>query len=281
MRRALPRSLCISIASDKVAVRVVFSDESSANSGGSDTVVAAIMANLDSQWPQLPEQVEKLIEQQGIDPKHYELKGADLFRDIRRAIERPSERRDDFAKRAKILITGCLSVLYTHGIPVFCGVINKVGWEFLRQQTGLTEATPYALAFGSALRDANNFIHTSTKEPLLWVSDDAGSHRTSLEDALRTVRALEKVNWDEIAPGMEFPESPPVYIAETVCFADTKKSRALQLADVCASIIGNYINEQDYATPFFNVLRSQLKSSWAPLFLGTDNPHQTRRPRFW
>jgi hypothetical protein len=106
-----------------------------------------------------------------------------------------------------------------------------------------------------------------------------GAHRLALEDALRAMRAVQQFNWEQAAPGMRMPEPHPVRIVETICFADSKKSRALQLADLSASIIGAQLREEAFVQPFFNLLRLQLQSSVAPLFLGLDDPHTARKPQ--
>jgi hypothetical protein len=253
-------------------VRVVFSDESSPDSGGPDVVVAAIMANLDSQWPHLPQEIEKLIEDQKIDPQTYELKGATLFRDISKAKRHPCEKHDRFAKRARALLGGCLATLLKHEIPIVCGAINKAGFATLQKLVGtiFRDVTAYRLAFGTCLRDADTYIHTSTKEPMLWISDENQVHKASLESALQATRIMERWNWRAAgATDIPAPEPHFVHIAETICFANSERSRLVQLADVCATIIALEVRLDSTARPFFNLLLPLLKSQPRSQFANT------------
>ncbi len=61
-------------------MRIVFSDESGTGSeiDEPNLVVSALVVNLDSQWPALPQDLEFTLEGQGLDPAKYEIKGAGL-----------------------------------------------------------------------------------------------------------------------------------------------------------------------------------------------------------
>jgi hypothetical protein len=130
----LPQTFCL--CAERHLMRVAFSDESSADSGGPDTIVAAVLTNLDVQWPHVPEEIEALIHSTGKDPQKYEIKGSALLNDIRRALQNPSEKNGHFGNQARQIIAGILGILCKHAIPVFCGVVNKAGWNYLLELAG-------------------------------------------------------------------------------------------------------------------------------------------------
>ena len=77
----------------------------------------------------------------------------------------------------------------------------------------------------------------------------------------------------------EFPEPHFAHIADTIYFGHSKESRALQLADLCATILALTLRGDPVVQPFTQLLRPSLKNQVAPLFLGMDKPHARIRRR--
>jgi hypothetical protein len=104
-------------------MRVVFSDDSGL-SGVSEpiTVAAAVMFDIDGQWDPFISDVESMMGDVLKDPgkaADRELKGDKLARDLRSGRGRRSE--------AEALLTGALSLLAKHNIPVFYGSVDRAG----------------------------------------------------------------------------------------------------------------------------------------------------------
>jgi hypothetical protein len=285
MNQSPPRDWLVNLK--RTAVRVVFSDESGIDSEESspNVVVAAVMLNLDVHWPVLAGEIEKIIHAQGHDPTRYELKGSDLIKDLRKAKREPSEKNLKFETQSSLIWAGCLLKLFEHGVPVFVNAVNKAGYGTVqsivrRHNFGAAvnparlfhNISPYMAAFSHCLREADNYIHTeSPKEQLLWISDRAQMHESDLKEALRSIREFQQMNLTAVFPHLEYPEPRLSSIADTIYFGDSKHSRALQLADLCATTASLHLQKEPLVQPFFDILLPQIKNSFiAPLFQGMD-----------
>jgi hypothetical protein len=286
MNHSSPRDWLVNLKS--TAVRVVFSDEAGIDSDDAspNVVVAAVMLNLDVRWPALANDIEKIIRVHRHDPARYELKGSDLIKDLRKAKRDPSEKNLKFETESTLIWAGCLLKLFDHGVPVFINAINKAGYKIIqsmeRRHDFGAEVDParlfqnistYMAAFSQCLREADNYIHTeSPKEQLLWISDNAKMYESDLKEALRSIREFQQMDLTGVfPPGLEYPEPRFSGIADTVYFGDSKHSRALQLADLCATTASLHLQKEPLVEPFFKLLRSQIKNNFiAPLFLGLD-----------
>jgi Protein of unknown function (DUF3800) len=259
-------------------VRVVFSDESGINSekDSPNVVVAAVMLNLDVQWPVLPSEIETIIRIHGHDPAHYELKGSALINDLRKAKRNPTEKNQKFEDESSLIWAGCLLKLFEHGVPVFVNAVNKAGYAFVQSMPATTDLfqgiSPYMATFSQCLREADNYIHTeSPREHLLWISDDAKIHEADLKDALRSIREVQRMNFKDRFPALEFPEPRLSNITDTIYFGASENSRALQLADLCATTVALHLQKEPLVKPFFKMLEPQIKNGVvAPLFRGMD-----------
>jgi hypothetical protein len=123
--------------------------------------------------------------------------------------------------------------LFEHGVPVFANAIDKAGYSFIQSMPSNTnlfqDISPYMATFSQCLREADNYIHTeSPKEKLLWISDDAAIHEADLKDALRSIREVQRMNFKDKYPALEFPEPRLSNITDTIYFGASKNSRALQ-----------------------------------------------------
>lgn len=260
-------------------MRVVFSDEAGINndSDAPNVVVAAVMLNLDNHWPALANDIEEVIKIQGHDPSKFELKGARLIADLRRANNNPSEKAAKFDRESTFIWTGRLLKLFQHGIPIFINAVNKAGYDFVKahvEHAGnlFKDISAYMAAFSQCLREADDYIHSeSPKENLLWISDDAKKHEADLKDALRSIRDVQQFNLKALYPTLDFSEPRFSNTADTIYFGPSKHSRALQLADLCATTAALHLQQEPLVKPFFDLPRPQVKNGFvAPLFLGMD-----------
>jgi hypothetical protein len=293
MNQSLPLAWLVNLKS--TTVRVVFSDEAGIDEGeySPNVVVEAVMLNLDVHWPALANDIEKIIRAQGPDPTRYELKGSALIKDLRKAKRDPSEKNLKFETQSSLIWAGCLLKLFEHGVPVFVSAVNKAGYGIIQSLESLHDfgagvnpkrlfhnISSYMAAFSQCLREADNYIHAeSPKEQLLWISDDAKQHESDLKEALRSIREFQLMDLAGLFPGLEYPEPRFSGIADTVYFGDSKHSRALQLADLCATTASLHLQKEPLVEPFFKLLRPQIKNNFiAPLFLGLDQFASKKAP---
>lgn len=260
-------------------MRVLFSDEAGINNDedAPNVVVAAVMLSLDSHWPVLAQEIERIIRTQDHDPARYEIKGSSLIKDLRRAKRDPTERNLKFEQRSSLIWAGCLLQLLKQSVPVFISAVNKSGYAWIQSQGKLFAGiSAYMAAFSQCLREADNYIHSSSpKERLLWISDKAQMHESDLKEALRSIREIQQTDLRKQFPKLEFSGPRFSNIADTIYFGDSKHSRALQLADLCATTASLHLQSEPLAVPFFRMLGPQIKSGFvAPLFLGMDKMSQ-------
>lgn len=248
----------------EVAVRLVFSDES--GNGSKDdpnTVVAAILVNFDW-WTELQEQLEGLIEAQGIDPATYEIKGTRLARDIRVARLHPSTEHERRAVAAKAIWNGAMGLLYLHKVPVFGAAVNRAGFaelcKFPPQEPFIDReaVTPYMTAFADCLTQVDRYVHTLLPhDEILWISDKAGDHENRLKNVLKGIRTIErKFDLRQFDPRL--PEPHILHIKDTIYFGHSHESRGLQLADLCAATIAYHLRGETDIEDFHTLLTIQL-----------------------
>jgi len=263
----LPRCLFARLG-EEAAVRVAFSDESGTGNQEEErnTVVAAIMLNVDQQQPELEADLEELLRAQEIDPTKYELKGTRLARDIRAARTHPSEEHERRARAAKAIWQGTLALLYQHKVPIFAAAYNRPGYEYFCNQLSeppsaeppsTSQSTAYTSAFGDCLMQVDRYVNTTMPaEQVLWISDKA-VEENNLKNVLKATRILlGRIPLSEIDPSL--PEPHIAHIRPPIYFGHSHESRPLQVADLCATTLAYHLRGERDVKEFFPLLRAQF-----------------------
>ncbi len=226
------------------------------------------MLNLDSQWPQLPEDIDFTLAQQIPNPVSLELKGARLYRQIRRGL-RLSDNEDetDRSYEASHAFHCCFTALIRHGVPVFGAAVDRMAFKQLQEKGQFADLNPYSIAFGECLRQIDNYAHTMLpREQILWIADRAGHYEASMKDVLRAMRETQKALGGMPPPG--FSEPRVSHISDTIYFGNSHESRMLQLADLCATTLAFHLRQEAYAERHYEQMRPQLVNEVLPLFRG-------------
>ena len=227
----------------ETVVLVAFSDESDQDSGPI-VVVSAVIMNMDSQWPCVGKAMN------AIQPGR-EIKGQPLFKDLRNGRHR---------EKADKKLSQVVSVVTDNLLPVFPGTIQRAWFDDMMRKLGNTKTTAYEVAFALCLHRVDMWMHTIfPKEQVVWISDDAGKYEKTIPEAL----AVWRQNADA---GLSLEQMMPqaLHIADTIFYGSSKRSRSIQIADVCCSVLREYLAGNPDAKKYYDHLAIQLQHSPAP-----------------
>lgn len=227
-------------------------------------MVAAILLNMDTQWPKFAEDV---IVATADTPRQLlfqrtELKGKLLFKAIRK--------NSRYADAAKQTLSGVLAALVKHGVHVFHGAIDRAGRErFIRRfdvRPNLT--TEHREAFHECFEHLNDHALTFLPhEKVLWIHDNA-KEESGLKTELMFLQMVqvidvEKLLRDRIHELRE--DATPSPIMHPIYFGHSHESLALQVADVCCTTIAMKLIDQPHAEPFYELIRRNLVTDGRPI----------------
>jgi hypothetical protein len=244
-------------------VRVVYSDESGTSSVQTEpiTVIAAIMLNIDSQWDDL----DKYLNSIAPSPS-FEFKGSRLLHDC-------ASDKTHIADRAIHLLSALMLAPRRYLVPIFYGAVHREGyrkanahWMFNVKEQSINEAQDHA--FYECLERVDTYVHTLLPdEKVLWIADGPNPRQRPMKSGLSFFQALKQVgvNIEQIPYARDYlpeeREREPVYLShviDTLYFGDSKESRALQLADVCCSIITQHLLGNPLATRYYRIIQTQI-----------------------
>jgi hypothetical protein len=245
----LPRSF-VGIFDDngkKTVVRVVYSDESGTGSVEEEPilVVTAIVLNMDSQWRPVEMELNALAPKQ-----NSEFKGAKLFRDLKNGRKRA---------QADAILRGVLSIPVKYHIPIVYSALDRV--EFRRLTAGKPKAAKdYQIGFFICADLIDIMLHTFfPTERVLWISDHSERNEGRLKQVHNLAKGFQQLvgtsPFKELFPQKTAHVSPMV---DTVYFGNSHESRALQLADVCCSVIVRHLRGMAIAKPYYELVESRV-----------------------
>jgi hypothetical protein len=228
-------------------VRVVYSDESGTGSVEDEPilVVTAMVLNMDSQWRPVE------VELNALAPKpNFEFKGARLFRDLKNGRKRA---------QADAILRGVLSIPVRYHIPIVYSALDRV--EFKRLTAGNPKAAKeYQIGFFVCADLIDIMIHTCfPTERVLWISDHVERNEEQLKLSHRLAKGFQQLvsipPFKELFPQKTAHISPMV---DTVYFGNSHESRALQLVDVCCSVIVRHLQGMAVAKPYYDLIESRV-----------------------
>jgi len=239
-------------------MRVVYSDESGTGSVQTEpiTVIAAIMLNVDSQWDDL----EKYLNSVAPSPS-FELKGSKLLHDC-------ASNKTNISDNATRLLSALMAAPRKYLVPIFYGAVHREGyrranarWMFNIKEQSINEAQDYA--FYQCLERVDTYVHILLPdEKVLWIADGPTPRERPMKGGLSFFQSLKQVGVNiEQMPGDRDTlrrENELSHVVDTLYFGDSKESRALQLADVCCSVITQYLLGNPLVTHYYRLIQPQI-----------------------
>jgi hypothetical protein len=228
-----PRSwIAVMFAGERLnKLRIVYSDESEQ---GAIVVVAAVMLNMDTHWKKLEADFDRLPE--GWRNRR-EVKGNKLFRDLR------SNRGPESETALRILC----SIPAARQVEIFSGAVDR---------NALGSLLPYDVAFRVCLDDVESYVDKFIpKENVLWIADVGHQSDLKMSFNMQQIMSLSSTT---AALGLSPDNAFESHIADTIYFGDSHESRALQLADVCCSVIAGHLLNDPVVEPYYEMIRPRL-----------------------
>lgn len=263
-------------------VRVVYSDESGVGDNSEPiTVVTAIILNMDNQWEPIRDAltgIRTLMPRKLLHKGHGspgEIKGSLLFKGLRGKLGEELDRTVAAEKLAEIL-----ALIPKHHIHVFHGAIDRAGRKNFIGNFGLAkfQQSDSQEAFHECLKRLEDFVYGFLpKEKILWIADHGG-FENEIKHGLNLHRVIEvmdmtdflketteereerrKQGLGKIIKLLDDPEAASP-ILDTIYFGHSHESLALQLADVCCSVITQQLLEQKDGTAFYQIIKPLVKT---------------------
>ena len=263
-------------------MRVVYSDESGVGDNSEPiTVVTAIILNMDNQWEPIRDAltgIRTLMPRKLLHKGHGspgEIKGSLLFKGLRGKLGEELDRTVAAEKLAEIL-----ALIPKHHIHVFHGAIDRAGRKNFIGNFGLAkfQQSDSQEAFHECLKRLEDFVYGFLpKEKILWIADHGG-FENEIKHGLNLHRVIEvmdmtdflketteereerrKQGLGKIIKLLDDPEAASP-ILDTIYFGHSHESLALQLADVCCSVITQQLLEQKDGTAFYQIIKPLVKT---------------------
>ena len=126
---------------------------------------------------------------------------------------------------------------------------------------------PYDVAFRVCLDDVESYVDKFIpKENVLWIADVGHQSDLKMSFNMQQIMSLSSTT---AALGLSPDNAFQSHIADTIYFGDSHESRALQLADVCCSVIAGHILNDPVVEPYYEMIRPRLTHE--PRILGNTN----------
>jgi hypothetical protein len=236
-------------------VRVVFSDETESGSAEGIIAVTAVMMNMESQWEPLEKDFASL-------PRSWsfrrEVKGSRLFRDIHKG------RGKDSAETLR----GICAIPVSRGIPIFSGAVDSKGFKQVKRSVLGDQKhswSPYDVALLVCFNSVDSYLETVAPwEKVLWISD-AAPYRRPMKTAMTIQKVMAESNIMQKL-GLDSSKAFKSHLMDPIYFGDSHESRAIQLADVCCSVVSGHLLGDPIAESYYAQIKPRLVSPPAALY---------------
>lgn len=247
-------------------VRLLYLDEAGTSSNASFLAVSGVIVHGDVEWPQVDARIlaliDKYIPEQ--DRAGFVFHATDVFHGAR-YFDRRKPEWDSEKKRWPILLDLAQVIADLH-LPVVAGFFrkDKFGVALLaRYQTHAERAKQVQnLSVLDCLIWADRWLARYAPNELATVVHEDGTQAKPLiKRTVRMMRSKDLIAKYGVpdATRIEF-DLPLKRIIDTVHFAEKPDARPLQLADLCAFILGRTMQEKSVPQGVFDIIWKQL--SW-------------------
>ena len=249
-------------------MQVVYSDECGVGSEIKEplTVVTAFVINIDKDWVAIERKLSPIIRRNYRQFGHKELKGAALLKQVRR--------NGGKAKEADRTLKEVLSVPYDHFLPIFYGAVHRAKFNAMiaAHPTSTNRIdTPLRWALRDCLEQVDTYVHASfADDKIMWIADQASYNETSFRREHASAQQWTKWGMKKFSLEREKPRLS--HLVDTMYFGPSQESAALQLADVCSSVVSQhlrskFIKPEPFGEPYYELIRCRI-------------PNDGKAPRF-
>ena len=255
-------------------VRLVYLDEAGTDFKAPVLAVAGVLVHGDYQWPEVDKRIRSLIDQfiPESDRPGFVFHATDIFHGSG-YFDRRKPAWDAFEKRVPI-INGLAAIIEDLRLPVVSGhyTKSKYGVGILTGQESLKSlgAMVHGNAAADCLMQADKWLAKFAPDELATVIHEDGAATKFL--IKRSVSVLRDPALSGGLPEYTLQKLglPLKRIIDTVHFADKADARPLQLADLCAFVLGRAFKDVDIPSYAFGVIWRHFR--WSLDGAATEKP---------
>lgn len=230
-------------------VRLLYLDEAGTDFKSPHLCVAGVIVHGDKEWPEIDRRINALVEQHIPEKDRIEFffHAKDIFHGAKYFDRRKPEWKDQ-DKRVAIL-NDLAAIIEELHLPVVCGNYekDKYGIGIIRAEDGpqLKGSVIHTAAAMDCLLWADRWLaEYSPSELATVVHEDGAQAKRIIKQAVRVLRRDDLMASAGLGALKGRYGLPLKRIIDTVHFADKPGATPLQLADLCAFIIGRALREQ-------------------------------------
>jgi Protein of unknown function (DUF3800) len=239
-------------------VRLVYLDEAGTDFKAPVLAVAGVLVHGDYEWPEVDKRIRRLIDEFIPEPDRpgFVFHATDIFHGSG-YFDRRKQEWDSLDKRLPI-INGLASIIDDLGLPVVFGHYTKdkygIGVLTGQEDPKILGAMVHGNAAADCLIQADRWLERFAPDELATVVHEDGAATKVL--IKRAVSVLRNPDFHGGLSTEELSElgMPLKRIIDTVHFADKGDARPLQLADLCAFVLGRALKDMPIPVQAFRVI---------------------------
>jgi hypothetical protein len=230
-------------------VRLVYLDEAGTSGTATSLAVAGIIVHGDRQWAQVDARVREVIEKwiPADDRLEFVFHATDIFHGSRYFDRNKAEWRD--RDRRWAVLTDLAQILADFGLPVVVGTYDKsrmqIEGDQLREVSQRSEDLHLVAAIDCLYWADLWLALNAPDEHAAVVHEDGPEAKAAIKRVLRLMRYPDLLaDWPDGHNPADIYALPFNHIVDTVHFAEKADARLLQLADLCAFMIGRAVQNR-------------------------------------
>ena len=254
-------------------VRLLYLDESGTDHGASVLCVAGVLVHGDVEWPEVDRRLEALVERY-VDPASrpgFFFHATDIYHGGGYFDRRKPEWNHE-SKRLPVLLE-LANLIEDMGLPVVFGSYQKDSFGGGRSQDGNQKRLGLIIHDAAAidcLSRADRWLAKFAPSELATVVHEDGTPaKKMIKHTVRALRNPAILQQEGLSPPEQFLLRR---IIDTVHFAEKSDARPLQLADLCAFILGRFLKHSDVPESVIKIIWKHL--SWISDLGSFDVPRQ-------
>jgi len=247
-------------------VRLTYLDEAGIDRDATVVCVAGVIVHGDNEWPEVDRRIVALVEKYipEADRLGFFFHATDIFHGSG-YFDRREPKWADFEKSRLPILEDLAGVIEALHLPIVGGFYTKDKFGIGILSSDVPQATKTTLIHEIAALDCLMWTDRwldqfSPSELATVIHEDGTPAKPMIKKAIRVLRS------DALMAANGFPDEekaklglPLKRIIDTVHFAEKSDARPLQLADLCAFILGRHLKGKDVPAKVFSILSRHLR----------------------